>query len=116
MIQNLLRFAVLVTAERLVAIKDPLRAQSMWTGRRVLITVLAVLLGSLALQLHNFAAYRPVTVPLCGIWNRTTHALHVVRPEEQGPLLAAYVRLSMTLGPVFQVGFYFTFFQTFNSM
>lgn len=68
-------FAVIVTVERLIAIKWPFLARKIWTKRRLAVITVTVYLLSFILQLPNVFFYKPVRVPNCEDLNRTVIVL-----------------------------------------
>lgn len=65
----------MVTVERLIAIRTPLRALTIWNHRRVAFVIGLICLSTLLLQLPHFFWLKPTEFPDCSSPNKTTFVL-----------------------------------------
>lgn len=110
------RFAVVVTVERLVAIRTPLHARSFWKTWRMMLIIGCVLFFSFSLQLFNFFLLTPDTLPNCLNKTQRLPYFRLIRKNDSNHLLFHYVRISMTLQPIVQVTFPLLLLVLLNSM
>lgn len=109
------RFAIIVTIERLVAIRTPLHARSFWKAWRMVLIIGCILFLSFALQLFNLFWLTPESRPMCANKNQRVYFWHLIK-EHDNYYLFQYVRFSLIVTPILQVTFPMVMLVLLNSL
>lgn len=91
----------MVTIERLIAIRFPLKIRSLWTRRRITFLISFITLSTLLLQTYHIFWFKPTTLPSCKQPNNTVYVLYSIS-NENSPA-ANFVRTSIYLSPILNV-------------
>lgn len=91
--------ALAVTAERVFAIKMPLHAKFYWKKKRVIILIIAVLIGSLFLHLYNLFWFRLIERHLFCSDGSFSYTAYILVPINQSESAYLYVQASRIFVP-----------------
>lgn len=92
----------MVTMERLIAIRFPLRIRLLWTRRRITFLITFITLFTFVLQMYNLFWYKVTTLPSCSMPNETVYVLKSISSDPNSTAFN-YLSVSMYLAPTVTV-------------
>lgn len=107
------RFAIMVTVERLVAIRTPIRARTFWTPNRLITIIVIIYLLTVLFQIPHYLWYEPSSIPDCTNLNKT---IPVLMQLPQSHKYYKLVKIAITICPMIIVTIPLILLISFNSL